>query len=195
MHPSIARFRLAGLLLGLASFNAAAAAVNYEIDPAHTYPSFEADHMGLSTWRGKFDKTAGQIALDKAAGQGAVDLIVDLDSVDFGLAQMNAVAKGDSLFDVARFPYARYQGQLADFVEGAPTKVVGTLNLHGVSKPVTLTINSFKCRPHPLFKREVCGADATATFNREDFGIDAGKAYGFKMDVVLRIQVEATASQ
>ena len=28
--------------------SAAAAPATYEIDPEHTYPSFEADHMGLS---------------------------------------------------------------------------------------------------------------------------------------------------
>ena len=47
--------------------------------------------------------------------------------------------------------------------------------------------------PHPLFKRELCGADAQASFNREEFGLDMGRDYGFKMDVNLRIQVEAIA--
>jgi len=168
--------------------------VTYEIDPSHTYPSFEADHMGLSVWRGKFNKTSGKVWLDKTAGQGSLDLVVDLDSVDFGLPQMNSVAKGESLFDVAHFAYARYQGRLTDFVDGAPRQVVGTLDLHGVSRPLTLSIQRFKCVPHPLFKREVCGADALATLDRAEFGIDAGKAYGFSMAVTLRIQVEALAS-
>jgi len=172
-----------------------AAPVNYEIDPSHTYPSFEADHLGgLSVWRGKFDKTEGKVTMDKVAGTGALDLVVDLDSANFGMAQMDKVAKGPELFDVAKFPYARYQGQLTDFVNGAPTKVVGELNLHGVTKPLNLSILSFKCMPHPLFKRELCGADALATFNRDDFGITAGKAYGFNMAVTLRIQVEALAA-
>ncbi|MGN6655954.1 MAG: polyisoprenoid-binding protein, partial [Rhodanobacter sp.] len=54
-------------------------------------------------------------------------------------------------------------------------------------------IDSFKCMPHPVLKREVCGADALATFRRDAFGIEAGKDYGFGMDVTLRIQVEAIA--
>jgi polyisoprenoid-binding protein YceI len=69
--------------------------------------------------------------------------------------------------------------------------VEGKLTLHGVTRPVTLTIDSFKCIPHPMYKRELCGADALAHFNRADFGLDAGKDYGFNMDVALRIQVEA----
>jgi polyisoprenoid-binding protein YceI len=46
-----------------------------------------------------------------------------------------------------------------------------------------------------MLKREVCGADALATFDRSQFGIDAGKKYGFKMDVTLRIQVEALQAE
>jgi polyisoprenoid-binding protein YceI len=72
--------------------------------------------------------------------------------------------------------------------------VQGDLTLHGVTKPVTLTINSFKCMAHPMKKgQELCGADASATFNREDFGIVWGKNFGFDMKVALHIQVEAIA--
>jgi polyisoprenoid-binding protein YceI len=164
----------------------------YTIDPAHTYPSFEADHFGgLSTWRGKFDSTHGKITLDKSAGTGSVDITVDASSVDFGLDKMNEAARGSELFDVTKYPKATYKGKLTGFVNGAPTKVAGELTLHGVTRPVELTINSFKCMPHPMFKRELCGADAYATFKRDDFGMDSGKSYGFKMDVALRIQVEA----
>jgi polyisoprenoid-binding protein YceI len=73
--------------------------------------------------------------------------------------------------------------------------VVGTLTLHGVTRPVDLKIDLFKCIPHPIFKRELCGANATGTFDRSEFGLSAGKDYGFKMDVTLRIQVEALKAE
>lgn len=175
---------------------AQAAPVNYDVDPSHSYPSFEADHLGgLSVWRGKFNKTAGKIVMDRVAGTGGVDIVVDMDSVDFGMDQMNAVARGQQLFEVDKFPNARFRGQLVDFVDGAPSKVVGEFTLHGVTKPMTLEIRQFKCMPHPLHKRELCGADAHATFQRDAFGLDAGKSYGFRMDVTLRIQVEAVAAE
>ncbi len=187
--------RAAALMLWTAVAGAGlqAAPVTYEIDSSHTYPSFEADHMGLSTWRGKFNLTQGQVLLDKEAGQGSLDIVVDIASVDFGHELMNKVALGESIFDVEKHPHARYKGRLVGFVEGAPTKVDGELTLHGVTRPLSLTIQRFKCIPHPLHKRELCGADALARLNRADFGIDAGKAYGFDMNVVLRIQVEAVA--
>ena len=178
-------------LLSATVFPAFAENAHYTIDPMHTYPSFEADHMGISVWRGKLDKTSGGVNLDKAAGTGDVDVVIDLSSIDFGLDALNTWAKGKDFFDVANHPTATYKGKLVDFVDGAPTRVVGTLNLHGVSRPVDLKIDLFKCIPHPIFKRELCGADASGTFDRSQFGLSAGKDYGFKMDVPLRIQVEA----
>lgn len=188
---------LALLVSGAASAaETAASGKIYEIDPMHTYPSFEADHMGgVSVWRGKFNKTSGTITLDKAAKTGSVDVTVDVASIDYGLDAMNDMAKSDKLFDAAKYPTATYKGKLADFVDGKPTKVEGDLTLHGVTKPVTLTVRSFKCMPHPMFKRELCGADAAATIKRDAFGMDAGKDYGFSMDVELRIQVEAVVKE
>jgi polyisoprenoid-binding protein YceI len=184
-----------GLLAWQSLSTASAAEVKYQLDPDHTYPSFEADHLGgLSVWRGKFNHSSGTVTLDKAGGSGTVNVVVDMKSADFGQDQLNEKAQGKELFESDKYPTATYQGKLANFVSGAPTAVVGHLTLHGVTRPLTLKIDSFKCMPHPLLKREVCGADALTTFQRDAFGMDAGKAYGFDMTVTLRIQVEAIAA-
>ncbi|HWU70490.1 MAG TPA: YceI family protein, partial [Pseudoxanthomonas sp.] len=116
-------------------------------------------------------------------------------SADFGNDKMNEAARGDMLFDTAKYPHASYRGRLAAFKDGKPGEVDGELTLHGVTKPLKLRIQSFKCMPHPVLKRELCGADALATFERDDFGMAAGKDYGFDMTVTLRIQVEAIAAE
>lgn len=184
-----------GLLAALSDTAASAAAIEYKIDPGHTYPSFEADHMGgLSVWRGKFNHSSGSVSLDKAAGSGTVHVVVDMRSADFGHDELNRVAQGKDLFEADKFPQATYTGKLAGFVDGKPTRVDGMLTLHGVTRPLQLKIDSFKCMPHPMLKREVCGADALASFQRDDFGMAAGKDYGFSMTVTLRIQVEAIAA-
>jgi polyisoprenoid-binding protein YceI len=181
---------LALLAVAFAS-SAAFAADTYKIDSNHTYPSFEADHFGgLSNWRGKFEKTEGTIVVDRANKTGTVDITIDANSLDFGHAKMNEHAKGADMFDVAKYPTANYKGKIV-FKGDVPASVNGELTLHGVTKPVTLQINSFKCIQHPMLKREVCGADASATFNRADFGVDYGIKMGFKPEVKLAIQVEA----
>lgn len=186
------KIALSAALLTLVAGSALAAPVTYQIDPGHTYPSFEADHMGgLSVWRGKFDKTSGTIVLDKEKGTGTVDITVDTSSVDFGHEKLNEHAKGPDLFDVTKFPTATYKGTLVNFKKGAPTEVKGEFTLHGVTKPLNLKINQFLCKPNPMTKKETCGADASASFNRKDYGLSFGEAYGFKMLVKLQIQVEA----
>ena len=182
-------------LAAAAAGPACAAPVAYKVDPDHTYPSFEADHMGISIWRGKMNKSSGTITFDKASGSGSVDIAVDLASIDFGQDALNKWARGTEFFDVRKYPKAVYKGRFEGAANGVPTQVEGELTLHGVTRPVQLKINSLKCIPHPMFKRDWCGADAAGSFDREAFGLGVGKEYGFKMNVDLRIQVEALAPQ
>ena len=180
-------------MAALVSAGTFAAPVTYVLDPSHTYPSFEADHMGgLSVWRGKFTSSSGKVVYDKAAKSGSVDVTIDMSSIDFGMPKLNEHAKSAEIFDAAKFPTATYSGKFTKFNGDAPAEAQGTLTMHGVTKPVTLTINSFLCKPNPQSKKEVCGADASATFNRSDFGVGFGEKYGFKMDVKLQIQVEGS---
>src|SRR5450432_3026585 len=135
-------------LIGTSAF---AAPVTYTLDPSHTYPSFEADHFGgLSTWRGKFDATSGKVVYDKDAKSGSIDVTVDMTSVDFGMPKLNEHAKSPEIFDAAKFPTATYSGKFSKFKGATPTEAQGTLTLHGVTKPVTLVINSFKCMQSPM---------------------------------------------
>jgi polyisoprenoid-binding protein YceI len=177
--------------LALASTTAFAAPVAYNIEPNHTYPSFEADHMGISYLRGKFTKTSGTVTLDRAAKTGAIDITVDTSSLDFGHAKLNDHAKGKDMFNVEKFPTATFKSNSIKFNGDTPVAAEGEFTLLGVTKPLTLTINKFKCIQHPMFKREVCGADASAQFNRSDFGLSYGVPMGFSPEVKLAIEVEA----
>lgn len=180
----------AGVLTAAMSFNAMAADA-YQLDPMHTYPSFETDHFGgLSIWRGKFKKSSGTVVLDRAAKTGTVDVTVNMSSVDIGNDKLDAELVTDKFFDAAKYPTATYKGTQIRFDGDTPVEVIGSLTMHGVTKPVNLKIESFKCIMNPMLKREVCGTEATATFNRDDFGVDFGKTYGFKMLTTLHIQAE-----
>ena len=166
--------------------------ITYEIDSSHTFPAFEADHMGgLSLWRGKINSTSGEIVLDKDKETGSVNVIMDMSTIDFGHEGMNKHAKNSDMFDVEKYPEAVYKGNLTAVIAGAPSQVKGSLTLHGVTKPVDLDIKSFKCRLHPFKLKQVCGADAYGNIMRDDFGVDYAKRLGFKMEVALRIGVEA----
>ena len=175
----------------LAATGTAFAADTYTIEPNHTFPSFEADHMGgLSVWRGKFTKTSGSITLDRAAKTGNVDIVIDASTLDFGHEKMNEHAKKPDIFDAAKYPTATFKSKSIKYTGDVPTSVDGELTLHGVTKPLTLQINKFKCIMHPMLKKEACGADVVGTFKRDDFGISFGLP-NFSPEVKLAIQVEA----
>src|SRR5207302_177523 len=112
--------------------SATAAPVTYILDPHHTYPSFEADHMGgLSVWRGKFDDTAGKVVYDKDAKSGSIDITVKMDSINFGYSKMDEHAKSGEIFDIAKYPTATYSGKFTKFNGATPTEAQGTFTLHG----------------------------------------------------------------
>ena len=190
MSPS--KLALPALLLAAYAGVALAKPATYRCDPAHTYPSFAADHLGgMSVWRGKFTQSTCSIVLDDQARTGTVNVTVDTSSIDFGMPKLNEHARTADFFDVAKYPTATYEGRLAGFVNGKPTRIVGDFTLHGVTHPLTLTIRSFECREIPMMHQYRCGADAEAEFQRDRYGIDWGKAFGFQMWVRLQIQVEA----
>jgi polyisoprenoid-binding protein YceI len=181
---------VAAALTAAVSFSAVAADT-YMLDPTHTYPSFEADHFGgLSVWRGKFTKSSGTVTLDRAAKTGTVDVTVDPASVQTGNPKLDEHLQSDAFFDVTKYPSVTYKGTDIKFDGDKPVEVIGSLTMHGVTKPLNLTVDSFKCMQHPVLKREVCGVEASAHFNRADYGMDFGSKYGFSMDTKLDIQAE-----
>jgi polyisoprenoid-binding protein YceI len=177
-------------LLALVQAHPALAAPDrFDIESHHTYPSLEMPHMGLSIWRGKFNKTTGKVTLDRAAKTGTAEITVDAGSIDFGHDQMNQFSLGADFLNVAKYPTMTYKGKLV-FQGDTPASVDGMLTMIGVTRPVRLVVNSFKCIEHPYYKKEACGADLEGDLNRADFGMtkfveyDTGKIH-------LRIQVEA----
>src|SRR5580658_6663022 len=155
-----------GALLVFFSGAALAEPMTFTIDPDHTYPSFEADHMGgMSIWRGKFRSSSGTITMDQSAHTGKIDITIDTTTIDFGHEKMNERAKSAAIFDVEQFPKATYQGSLVKFRGDVPTAVEGVLTLHGISRPMRLTIRSFKCQLSPMTRKLTCGADAVTHFN------------------------------
>lgn len=188
VHINTARAGAIAVLFATLSLPATAAD-SYTIDAAHTFPSLEFSHMGISVWRGKFNKTTGKVALDRAAKTGSVDITTDIASIDFGHDEMNKHALKPDWLNAEKFPTMTYKGPIK-FEGDKPVSVAGELTLRGVTQPVVLRINSFKCMPHPMLKREVCGADAEGELNRADFGMSQYTDNGMGK-IKLRVQVEA----
>src|ERR1700704_1979389 len=129
----------AGALFAAVSFNAMAEEATYQLDPAHTSPSFEADHFGgISVWRGKFTKSSGTVTLDRAAKTGSIEVTIDATSADTGNAKLDEELAGPMFCDPAKFPSAVYKSDKTRFRGDTPVEAIGTLTMHGVTKPLSL---------------------------------------------------------
>ncbi|MDD5330378.1 MAG: YceI family protein [Sulfuricella sp.] len=181
---------LALTLTAALSAPAFAAIDNYTIDPQHTFPSFELSHLGFSTQRGRFDHTAGKIALDAANKSGSISVIIDAASIDTGLPDLEKHLRSDDFFDVEKYPTITFVSNKLRFSDGKLVGADGEFTLHGITRPVNLKLDHFACGPHPMTKKMRCGANATTTIKRSEFGI-AKYVPLVGDEVKIAIQVEA----
>lgn len=167
-----------------------AAPETYVIDGNHTYPRFEYSHFGYSTQLSRFDKTTGKIVLDRAAKKGSVDVVIDMTSVNTGSALFNQHIQGEDFLDTSKHPTATFKSTAVRFDGDKPAAIDGNLTIKGITKPVTLAVTAFHCMPHPILKKDACGANATTKVKRTDF--NAGKyAPNVGDELTLTIAVEA----
>jgi len=177
--------------LSLASLSTAqAASEKYVIDNSHTYPYFEITHLGWSTTRGLFSKTSGTVTVDFAAKTGSADILIDANSLDTSFAKRDRHVRSEDFLDVEKYPTITFKSDKFDFEGDKVAKVHGQLTLHGVTKPVTLTMSQFKCGEHPMAKQHYCAGDAAATLKRSDFGM-TGYQGAVGDEVKLFISIEA----
>lgn len=179
---------LAGL--GAAS-TANAQSTTYNIDPTHTFVTFEAKHFNTSTLRGRFDKKEGSVVIDRAAKTGKVELTIDMNSVSTGVPQLDTHLKGKDFFEASTHPSAKFIGDKVEFDGDKVTAVSGSLTMKGKTNPVTLKAVSFNCYDHPMLKRQVCGGDFETMITRSQWGVSYGLPNVLPDNIRLLIQVEA----
>lgn len=186
--------RGAFLVLSAIAFAAPAAAEDFVVEAAHTFPGFAVDHLGVSTQRGRFDRTTGRIVLDRDAGTGSIEIAIEAASVNTGNAALDAVLRSEEFFDVARHPTVVFRAHAIDLVAGVPRRAVGELTMNGVTRSVELSIVRFGCTRLPFLVRLTCGADVVASLKRSAFGMSALQAF-VGDEVRLEIQVEAVRQE
>lgn len=162
---------------------AAAEVENYVIDPFHTVPYFEVDHLQTATMRGRFDRATGKFSIDRAAKSASVELEIPTATVNTGDTDRagrprtrDEHLKNADFFNVQEFPTMTFKSTKVVFKGDEPAAVEGNLTLLGVTKPVTLHLDRWKCGPdiRTQGKRYQCGGNATGSFKRSDFGMKFG---------------------
>lgn len=168
-----------------------AAADSYTVDSKHTFPSFEINHLGFSIQRGRFNQTSGKVMLDPASASGSIQIAIDTASIDTGLAKLEEHLRSEDFLDAARYPEITFTSDKLTFNKDQLVAADGDLTLHGITKPVHLVVDYFHCGMNMIAMKNECGANATTTIKRSDFGVDKYvPAVADRVNIAL--QIEAT---
>lgn len=169
--------RLLALILSLSLLSPLAAmAQTYTLDPFHSAIQFKVKHLMITNVKGVFEKFKGTVYIDeKDITKSRVDVSIEMASVNTNIAKRDDHLRSADFFDAARFPAMTFVSTKVEKSGADTLKVTGNLTIKGVTRPVVLNVEGPTGEiktPQGDFKR---GASATATVNRQDFGVSWNK--------------------
>jgi polyisoprenoid-binding protein YceI len=177
-------------ILALAAPLAMAQTSTWSIDPAHSEVDFTVRHMSVSNVHGRIGIKEGKILLnDTDATKSTVTVTIDVASINTGVSNRDGDLKSDHFFDVANFPTATFVSTSVA-KSGIGLTVIGNLTMHGVTKPVTLTVEGPSAPVPGMDKKPHSGYSATTTINRTDFGVGKMPAAVVSDEIKLTIDLE-----
>jgi polyisoprenoid-binding protein YceI len=172
-----------GLFAVALPLSLSAAPETYTLNPYETYLTFEVySAIHFTNRLGRFDKTAGKFTIDQAAKTGALDVVIQSASVNTGdndrggrPRTRDEHLRTADFFNAAEFPTITYKATTVRFNGDNPATIDGELTMLGVTRPLTLTVNSWKCGVYPFGKKQPsCGGNASGSLKRSDFGMKYG---------------------
>lgn len=158
--PTAVAAALAGMLA-----TAPALAADYVQAPGSTL-AFATRYDG-EVFAGTFPGFSTRLSFDPAdPAAGALDVTIPLAGARSGNSDRDSTLQGADFFNVARFAEARYTARGFRALGDGRYAADGTLELRGVSKPVTLTF-TWKPGAQPVL-------EGKATVKRLEFGVGGG---------------------
>lgn len=152
-----------------------AAPTTLEADPNHSNVGFAVKHMVVTTVRGNFTRFTASLTFDKDdPAKGAAELKIDPASINTNNEKRDGHLKSPDFFDVQRCPEMVFKSTKIEKV-GEKYKVSGDLNMHCVTKPLTLEA-TFTDQPVKGPAGPVYAANVTGKIKRSDWGLNWNKA-------------------
>lgn len=167
------------------------AAGTWTIDPGHAEVGFVGRHFMITKVRGRFPDVAGTLRFAEDPADSTVAVTIGMASVETGNAARDEHLRSAELFDVARFPQARFTSTRVEW-NGDGGVVHGELTLHGVTREVPLRVRYAGSARDP-WGAERAVFSAHTTIDREEFGITwnmALEAGGLLVSTEVRIEIE-----
>ena len=183
---------LALMAIGTLMVSSAALADTWKIDGNHSAAQFSVRHMGISTVRGAFTKMSGTVEYDAAnIEKSTINVTIDAASVDTRVEARDKDLKSDHYFDVEKYPTLIFKSTKIESAGAGKLKATGDLTLHGVTKPVVLSVEGITEPMKDQRGTLHMGATASTTIDRTQFGMTTGTAM-VGSEITITIDVELT---
>ncbi|WP_347261085.1 YceI family protein [Rudaea sp.] len=172
---------------------AAVAAAKYDIDPTHSNVTFGWNHFGFSNPTARLKTIEGSVLLDQAdLTKSSVSVTLPLEGLDTGVPKLDEHLKTADFLDAAKYPTITFKSTKVEKVGDNGLKITGDLNVHGVTKPVTLNakvnkIGLFEMGP---YEAQAAGFDAETVIKRSDFGVSKYEP-AVSDEIAVRITLDA----
>jgi polyisoprenoid-binding protein YceI len=160
---------------------------SYQIDSTHASVLFKVDHMGLSTFVGRFNRFDAQLEFDPANIAAAkLSAVIDITSVDVNNQNLEETLQGSSWFDTERYPQASFKTARVEVIDASTADFTGDLNFHGVTAPLTLRIKFNGGGNNMLTGSYTLGFSANTHFLRSVYGMSyLTPAIGDRVDIEI----------
>ena len=164
----------------------------YALDPNHAALMFKLNHLGFSTFLGRFTEFDASLDFDPENIENAnLEMVIEMSSINVNLEDFEEELRSDNFLDVAQYPQAVYR--TTSFVEAMDDDTfvfAGDLSFHGVTAPVNITVNFNGGGRNFLTRSYTVGFSGSARFNRSDFGVDRFTSFGVGDEIELEVHVE-----
>lgn len=146
---------------------------HYRLDPLHTSVLFKINHMGLSTFVGRFNKVEANLDFDpKNPETSQLSARIYMDTVDVNNPELTDTLKSSDFFDTQKYPIATFSTLAVEYKGGQNFLFKGVLDMHGVKAPVNLLATFNGGADNMLTGKYTLGFTGTADIKRSDFGMD-----------------------
>ncbi len=144
----------------------------FVVDKNHAKIIFSTTHFGFSTYYGLFNDFDAKLAFDpKDPAKSALSVTVNMNGIDTTNPKLDGHLKSPDFFDANKYPQAVFTATEIKVTGPTSGTITGTLNLHGVTKPVTLDATFNGGGQNPMTKAYVLGFNAVGHLKRSEFGI------------------------
>ncbi|MBT5719314.1 MAG: YceI family protein [Gammaproteobacteria bacterium] len=167
----------------------------YTLDPDHATLLWKINHLGFSTFIGRFNDFDATLDFDPENIESSqVEVVINTAGLDINNEEFAEELRGDAWFNVEQFPQAVFRS--TSFIEAIDEDsfvFTGDLTLLGVTAPVDLEINFHGGGRNFLTRSYTLGFSASTSFLRSDYGLDRFTSFGVGDEIELEIHVEFMA--